>query len=68
MDFLTEKIAQKESDILILKNDADRLKEESLMLKTAVKEGDKTREVLARQMTHTLHQELQLQRQQHSPT
>lgn len=68
MDFLKEKIAQKESDILILKNDADRLKEESLMLKTAVKEGDKTREVLARQMTHALHQELQLQRQQHSPT
>jgi FtsZ-binding cell division protein ZapB len=59
-EFLTEKIAQKESDIQILKNDTDRLKEECLMLKTAVKEGDKTREVLARQMTHALHEELKL--------
>jgi len=69
MDFLSEKMAQKESDILILKNDADRMKEESFMLKAAVKEGDKTREVLARQMTHTLQQELQLQNHhQYSPT
>ena len=69
MDFLSEKMAQKVSDILILKNDADRMKEESFMLKAAVKEGDKTREVLARQMTHTLQQELQLQNHhQYSPT
>lgn len=65
MDFLQEKMSQKESDILILKNDKDRLSEENMMLKAAVKEGDKTREVLARQMTHTMRQELQLQ---HSPT
>ena len=36
------------------------------MLKAAVKEGDKNREVLARQMTHAMKQELQLQNQ-HSP-
>lgn len=48
MDFLTEKMGQKESDILILKNDKERLTEDNLMLKAAVKEGDKTREVLAR--------------------
>ena len=34
------------------------------MLKAAVKEGDKNREVLARQMTHAMKQELQLQAQQ----
>lgn len=39
---------QKESEIMVLKNDADRMKEENLMLKAAVKEGDKTREVLTR--------------------
>ena len=48
MDFQTEKSAQKDSEIMILRNNADRIKEENLVLKTAVKEGDKTREVMAR--------------------
>ena len=61
MDFQTEKMAQRDSDIMILKNDKDRMKEENLMLKAAVKEGDKTRKVLTRQMTHAMHEELQLQ-------
>ena len=61
MDFQTEKMHQRDSDIMILKNDVDRMKEENLMLKAAVKEGDKTREVLTRQMTHAMHQELALQ-------
>ena len=38
----------KESDNLVLKSELDRLKEDNLMLKAAVKEGDKNREVLAR--------------------
>lgn len=58
MDFQTEKMGQRDSEIMILKNTADRMKEENLMLKAAVKEGDKTREVLTRQMTHAMHQEL----------
>ena len=33
---------------MILKNNSDRVKEENLVLKAAVKEGDKTREVMAR--------------------
>ena len=48
---------------MIAKNDKDRMKEECLMLKAAVKEGDKTREVLARQMTHAMQQELKLSHQ-----
>ena len=48
MDFQQERMNQKESEIMVLKNDADRMKEENLMLKAAVKEGDKTREVLTR--------------------
>ena len=48
MDFQQERMHQKDSEIMILKNDADRMKEECLMLKAAVKEGDKTREVLTR--------------------
>ena len=48
MDFQTERMGQKDSQIMILKNDHDRMKEECLMLKAAVKEGDKTREVLTR--------------------
>lgn len=60
MDFERERMQQKESEILILRNDVDRAKEENLVLKAAVKEGDKTREVLARQMTHAMQQEMQL--------
>ena len=41
-------MGQKDSQIMILKNDVDKMKEENLMLKAAVKEGDKTREVLTR--------------------
>ena len=37
------------------------------MLKAAVKEGDKNREVLARQMTHAMKQEMQLSSQHYSP-
>lgn len=48
MDFQQERMNQKESEIMVLKNDSDRMKEENLMLKAAVKEGDKTREVLTR--------------------
>lgn len=48
MDFQTEKMGQRDSEIMILKNNTDRMKEENLMLKAAVKEGDKTREVLTR--------------------
>jgi len=33
---------------MILKNDVDKMKEENMMLSAAVKEGDKTREVLTR--------------------
>lgn len=40
---------------MILKNDLDRAKEEGIMLKAAVKEGDKTRETLTRQMTKAVH-------------
>ena len=54
MEFQTEKLGQRDSDIMILKNDVDRMKEENLMLKAAVKEGDKTREVLTRQMAMTI--------------
>lgn len=38
----------KETDYIVLRSDFDKLKEENLMLKAALKEGDKTREVLAR--------------------
>ena len=55
MDFQTEKLHQKESDIVILKNDIDRVREENLMLKAAVKEGDKTREALTKQMSAAIH-------------
>ena len=48
MDFQQERMNQKDSEIMVLKNDSDRMKEENLMLKAAVKEGDKTREVLTR--------------------
>ena len=58
MDFQTERMGQKDSEIMILKNGSDQMKEECLMLKAAVKEGDKTREVLARQMTHAMQQEM----------
>jgi len=51
MDYQTERMSQRDSEVLILKNNIDRMKEETLMLKAAVKEGDKTREVLTRQMT-----------------
>lgn len=48
MDFQSERMHQKDSEIMILRNDADRQKEENLVLKATVKEGDKTREVLTR--------------------
>ena len=64
LEFNQEKLSTKESDCVILKSELDRLKEDNLMLKAAVKEGDKNREVLARQMTHAMKQELQLQAQQ----
>ena len=54
MEFEHEKLGQRDSQIMILKNDVDRMKEENLMLKAAVKEGDKTREVLSRQMAMTI--------------
>ena len=60
MDFQQERMNQKDSEIMVLKNDSDRMKEETIMLKAAVKEGDKTREVLTRQMTHAMQQEMQL--------
>ena len=60
LEFNQEKLSTKESDCVILKSELDRLKEDNLMLKAAVKEGDKNREVLARQMTHAMKQELQL--------
>ena len=63
MDFQTEKLGQRESEIMILKNDVDRAKQENLMLKAAVKEGDKTREVITRQMALSIQQEIQLQQQ-----
>ena len=68
MDFQTETLAQRDSQIMILKNDTDRMKEECLMLKAAVKEGDKTREVLTRQMTQAMHQELIMHPNERSPT
>ena len=64
MDFQTEKLGQRDSEIMILKNDVDRAKQENLMLKAAVKEGDKTREVITRQMALSIQQEIQLQQQQ----
>lgn len=41
-------MGQRDSQIMILKNDVDKMKEENMMLNAAVKEGDKTREVLTR--------------------
>ena len=38
----------------------DRVKEENLVLKAAIKEGDKTREMLAKQMSLAMHQEIKL--------
>ena len=45
---------------MILKNDVGRMKDENLMLSAAVKEGDKTRDALTRQMAIAMQQELQL--------
>ena len=66
MEFTNEKLSTKESDYLVLRSELERLKEDNLMLKAAVKEGDKNREVLARQMTHAMKQELQLSNQQYA--
>ena len=52
---------------MLLQNDNNKMKEENLMLQAAVKEGDKTREILTRQMTHAIHQELKLQKHDMSP-
>lgn len=64
MEFQNEKMGQRDSQIMILTNNVDKMKEENMMLSAAVKEGDKTREVLTRQMTHAMQQEIQLQHRQ----
>ena len=58
LEFQAEKLHSKESEYLVLKSDMDKMKEQNLMLKAAIKEGDKTREILARQMTVAMQQEL----------
>ena len=63
LEFMSEKFNSKETDYIVLKSDLDKMREENLMLKAAIKEGDKTREILTRQMTVAMHQEIQLQQQ-----
>jgi hypothetical protein len=63
LDFMQEKFNMKESDLVVLKSDFDRMKEENLALKAAVKEGDKTREVLTRQMALVMRQEVKMPEQ-----
>ena len=60
LEFMSEKFNSKETDYIVLKSDLDKMREENLMLKAAIKEGDKTREILTRQMTVAMHQEIQL--------
>ena len=48
MEFANEKMGAKQTDYIVLRSDFDKIKEENLMLKAAIKEGDKNREVLAR--------------------
>ena len=55
LEFMSEKFNSKETDYIVLKSDLDKMKEENLMLKAAIKEGDKTREILTRQMTVAMH-------------
>lgn len=48
LEFNVEKYNAKESDYIVMKSDMDKLREENLVLKAAIREGDKTREMLAR--------------------
>ena len=48
LEFMSEKFNSKETDYIVLKSDLDKMREENLMLKAAIKEGDKTREILTR--------------------
>lgn len=60
LEFSQEKLSAKESSYLVQGSELQRLKEENLMLKASVREGDKNREVLARQMTQAMKQEMQM--------
>lgn len=67
LEFNQEKFHAKESDYLVLKSEFDKLKEEGLMLKAAVREGDKTREILTKQMSLAMQEELKLHLNAGSP-
>jgi len=55
-EFIMEKLSTKESECLFKQNEIEKTRQENLSLKACIKEADKNREVLARQMTQAVQQ------------